>query len=73
MEKVIQLNTLRTFTEKILEAIGHNQEDARLGADVLVNADLRGVDSHGVARLRGNINLGEAKRMNPKPKISIEH
>jgi L-2-hydroxycarboxylate dehydrogenase (NAD+) len=32
--------------------MGVSEEDARITADVLVAADLRGIDSHGVARLR---------------------
>jgi L-2-hydroxycarboxylate dehydrogenase (NAD+) len=40
---------------------------------VLLSADLRGVDSHGVARLSGYVRLWEAKRINPSPKIKIVH
>ncbi|MFW5850999.1 MAG: Ldh family oxidoreductase [Bacteroidota bacterium] len=64
---------LYTFTYTVLKKIGHSDSDAKLGADVLISADLRGVDSHGVARLRGYINLWEAKRMNPQPQLKIEH
>ena len=64
---------LVSFTTQVLQAIGHSAEDAALAADVLISADLRGVDSHGVARLRGYINLWKAQRMNPKPVIRIEH
>ncbi|HPY82454.1 MAG: Ldh family oxidoreductase [Bacteroidales bacterium] len=64
---------LQTFTATVLEAIGHSPEDALLASNVLITADLRGVDSHGVARLRGYINLWKAQRMNPKPHIRIEH
>ena len=64
---------LKKFTASVLEAIGHSTEDAALAADVLISADLRGVDSHGVARLRGYINLWKAQPMNPKPNIRIEH
>ncbi|HPM12243.1 MAG TPA: Ldh family oxidoreductase [Bacteroidales bacterium] len=64
---------LISFTTQVLHAIGHSAEDAALAADVLISADLRGVDSHGVARLRGYINLWKAQRMNPKPVIRIEH
>jgi len=64
---------LQKFTASVLEAIGHSPEDAAIAADVLISADLRGVDSHGVARLRGYINLWKAQRMNPKPIIRIEH
>ena len=64
---------LRNFTTNVLEAMGHSHEDALLGSDVLLTADLRGIDSHGVARLRGYINLWKANRMNPQPKLRIEH
>ena len=64
---------LQRFTSEVLQAIGHSQIDAELAAEVLISADLRGVDSHGVARLRGYINLWKANRMNPKPQIRIEH
>jgi LDH2 family malate/lactate/ureidoglycolate dehydrogenase len=64
---------LKTFATNVLQAMGHSLEDAELASDVLLSADLRGVDSHGVARLRGYINLWKADRMNPKPIIRIEH
>jgi L-2-hydroxycarboxylate dehydrogenase (NAD+) len=42
---------LRMFSAKVFERLGVPPEDARIAADVLVEADLRGFDSHGVARL----------------------
>jgi len=42
---------LRGFCEKVLVKLGVPTEDARITTDVLVVADLRGIDSHGVARL----------------------
>ncbi|MCL2328723.1 MAG: Ldh family oxidoreductase [Bacteroidetes bacterium] len=71
--KTFTHNQLKNFTQQVLQAIGHSAEDAALAADVLVSADLRGVDSHGVARLRGYVNLWKAQRMNPKPQIKIVH
>jgi len=35
-----------------LSGVGHNPEDARICADVLIASDLRGVESHGVGRLK---------------------
>lgn len=64
---------VRKFTEKIFKAIGCSPRDAKLAADVLVNADLRGVDSHGVARLAGYVRLFDHGRLNPKPDIRILH
>ncbi|MFT7248905.1 MAG: L-2-hydroxycarboxylate dehydrogenase (NAD+), partial [Arcticibacterium sp.] len=48
---------VRRFTEEIFMAIGCSEEHARLSADVLISADLSGVDSHGVARLAGYVRL----------------
>lgn len=73
MSNTFSYEYLKNFTQNILRAIGHSESDAKLGADVLLSADLRGVDSHGVARLRGYVRLWEAKRMNPRPQITIEH
>lgn len=53
--------------------IGCPEEDARLAADVLLTADLRGVDSHGIARLSGYVRLWEVERMNPKPQVRVVH
>lgn len=39
----------------------------------LLSADLRGIDSHGIARLNGYVRLWEAKRANPKPDIRVVH
>ncbi|MFN3402998.1 MAG: Ldh family oxidoreductase [Cytophagaceae bacterium] len=64
---------LLQFTENILQKIGCSKEDAALAAAVLVSADLRGVDSHGVARLSGYVRLWEANRINPTPNIRIVH
>ncbi len=64
---------IRIFTEKIFKAIGCNNKDAKLAADVLISADLNGVDSHGVARLAGYIRLFDKGRLNPNPNIKIVH
>ncbi len=64
---------LRRFTEQIFQTIGCSDTDARLAADVLVSADLRGVDSHGVARLPGYVRLWDHGRLNPQPRIRLVH
>ncbi|SEP38835.1 Malate/lactate/ureidoglycolate dehydrogenase, LDH2 family [Niastella yeongjuensis] len=53
--------------------MGCPSAQAGLAAEVLLNADLRGIDSHGVARLSGYIRLWEAKRVNATPNIRIIH
>lgn len=65
--------SLREFTVNILKAIGCPEEDAILGAEVLLSADIRGIDSHGVARLSGYVRLWNADRINAKPDIKVVH
>src|ERR1700710_153638 len=70
---VIAEPALRIFTENIFTAIGCSREHALLAADVLIKSDLRGIDSHGVARLTGYVRLWEKKRINATPNIKIVH
>ncbi len=64
---------LRRFAYEVFQAIGCPDEDAALAADVLLSADLRGVDSHGVARLSGYVRLWENGRLNPIPDVRVVH
>lgn len=52
---------------------GMPESEAAQCADVLVSADMRGIDSHGVARLSGYVRLHTASRANMNPKWSIIH
>jgi len=62
---------LRDFTKSIFIKMGCSAEHAMLAADVLIKSDLRGIDSHGVARLTGYVRLWEKSRINTKPDIRI--
>ena len=62
---------LRDFTKSIFIKMGCSAEHAILAADVLIKSDLRGIDSHGVARLTGYVRLWEKGRINAKPDIKI--
>ncbi|MCC9137678.1 Ldh family oxidoreductase [Pontibacter silvestris] len=64
---------LFNFTQEVFLHMGCPPEDARLATEVLLDADLRGVDSHGVARLSGYVRLWEAGRINAKPDIQVIH
>ncbi|MBI1222731.1 MAG: Ldh family oxidoreductase [Bacteroidetes bacterium] len=64
---------LRSFAEKVFRKIGCSNEDAIQAADVLICADLRGIDSHGVARLSGYVRLHEAERVRTKPDMRVVH
>lgn len=73
MDKVFSLPSLISFTETLLRHIGCPEADASLAAEVLLSADLRGIDSHGIARLSGYVRLWEAKRINTRPDIRVVH
>jgi len=70
---IVSESSLRIFTQKIFLFMGCSEEHAALSADVLLQADLRGIDSHGVARLIGYVRLWESKRINTNPNITIVH
>ncbi len=65
--------TLTDFTKRVFLRIGCSLEHAELATDVLIKADLRGVDSHGVARLSGYVRLWEKGRIQSKPQIKVVH
>ncbi len=66
-------NQLRAFTYSVFKKIGCNNEHAELATDVLITSDLRGIDSHGVARLSGYVRLWEKNRINATPNIRVVH
>jgi LDH2 family malate/lactate/ureidoglycolate dehydrogenase len=72
-EKIYSYQQLFNFTTQVFQHIGCPAAQADLAAKVLISADLRGIDSHGVARLTGYVRLWEAKRVNATPDIKIIH
>jgi L-2-hydroxycarboxylate dehydrogenase (NAD+) len=70
---MLSYKTLLAFCKEIFLKMGCPEEDATLASKVLLSADLRGVDSHGVARLSGYVRLWEAGRINSKPEVKIVH
>jgi L-2-hydroxycarboxylate dehydrogenase (NAD+) len=70
---ILPYTQLKNFSTEIFLKIGCPTEEANKAVDVLLSADLRGIDSHGLARLSGYVRLWEAKRINSKPNIRIVH
>src|SRR4029453_14375666 len=61
----------RTVTEVFI-ACGVPAEDAADGADVLVSADLRGVETHGVSNmLRSYVAMFKSGEINPTPDVKV--
>jgi L-2-hydroxycarboxylate dehydrogenase (NAD+) len=73
MEQLFDYQVLFSFVQKIFLQIGCSEKDANIASKTLLSADLRGVDSHGVARLSGYVRLWETKRVNALPHIKIIH
>ena len=71
MEKRFTHIELKEFCIKVFNHMGCKKDDAELASEVLISADLRGIDSHGVARLSGYFRLWENERINAEPKIRI--
>ena len=66
---------LRDYAARLLEAGGFRPADARASAELLVWANLRGVDSHGVLRIPRYVEMVEQGLIDPaaQPKIVREH
>lgn len=62
---------LYNLTRSIFLSMGASEADANTASKVLVSADLRGIDSHGVSRLKGYVGLWEAGRINMNPDIRL--
>ena len=62
---------LRRFAVDIFARTGMPEAHAAIVADVLVWANLRGVDTHGIARIPRYVELIETGEMNPRPAIAV--
>lgn len=62
---------LRRFTAEVFISAGMERADAEISADVLVTADLRGIESHGVSRLRMYYDGLKSGRHNPRTRFEI--
>jgi L-2-hydroxycarboxylate dehydrogenase (NAD+) len=69
--KLFPIEALREFSTRVFLHFGVPTIDAKQAADVLACADLRGIDSHGVARLHSYFDMLTLGRINPKPRIKM--
>jgi L-2-hydroxycarboxylate dehydrogenase (NAD+) len=72
-EKIFSYQVLFNFAYSVFKKIGCSDEHAKIATESLLSADLRGVDSHGIARLIGYVRLWEVKRVNATPDITVIH
>ena len=69
---LFRVNTLTDFCTQVFQKIGVPEEDARITADVLVSADLRGIESHGVSRLRRYVDGLRRGMIVADPEVKVE-
>lgn len=62
---------LLDFTRRVFLHFDVPPVDALQAADVLLAADLRGIDSHGIARLRRYVDLLLEGAVNPRPDVHV--
>ncbi|NQV56138.1 MAG: Ldh family oxidoreductase [Rhodospirillales bacterium] len=68
----VQKDALLKFCEGVFQGAGVSAKDATLWADVLIWANLRGADSHGLLRLPEYINHIDDGKLNAKPDMKFE-
>jgi LDH2 family malate/lactate/ureidoglycolate dehydrogenase len=62
---------LASFVTRALHAAGLSEHDAQIVASLMVEADLRGSDTHGVIRLPIYLRRLKAGGVNPRPNIRV--
>jgi L-2-hydroxycarboxylate dehydrogenase (NAD+) len=67
----IDAKALESFMKDVFLKIGVPDEDARICAEVLISSDLRGIESHGVQRLKMYYDRVKAGIQSPVTKIKI--
>lgn len=70
-ERLYPVDQLSEFVARVFQHCGVPPADARRAAEVLTSADLRGIDSHGVARLHFYVEMLQNGRLNPRPNIQV--
>src|SRR5262245_11281718 len=67
----VSAERLRRFIEQVFGAAGAPASDAATVAEVLVEADLRGGESHGSTRVAGYLSMIRLGLLNPSPDIRL--
>ena len=67
----VAANPLKAFAQDVFVRVGMTQEDADKVADVLIWANLRGVDSHGVLRISSYLGWIETGQINARPEMRV--
>ncbi|QOY38260.1 Ldh family oxidoreductase [Anaerobacillus isosaccharinicus] len=69
--KYIQADDLRNYCIKLFESVGVPKEEAFINADNLVDANLSGIDSHGVSRMGIYLKRIRENVVKPQSRVTI--
>jgi len=67
----VAADALEAFTKEVFVRAGLTDEDAAIEAELLIWANLRGIDSHGVLRIPWYLGMVDSGLMNPRPKVQV--
>ena len=67
----VSMDQLHTISLKLFLGMGYGEKEAAYAADVLVETDRRGVDTHGIARLSFYYMVSKGGRVNKDAKIKV--
>jgi L-2-hydroxycarboxylate dehydrogenase (NAD+) len=67
----VEIDIIKNFIKDVFIALDVPKEDAEIIADVIITADLRGIESHGIQRLKMYYDRIKQGVYNPKTEIEI--
>lgn len=70
-KRIYPIERLREFSTRVFQSFGVPTADADRAAEILAASDLRGIDSHGIARLATYARFFGTGDYNPRPNVSI--
>lgn len=73
MSKLYDPNFLKEFMEESFISVGISKENAKITSSILLKADLRGIESHGIARLPIYLKRIQLGVINTNPNIVIKN
>ena len=69
--RIYSIETLSEFSRRVFEHFDVPPDDARVASEVLAASDIRGIESHGVARLHCYYDLLRLGRIQPRPNVRV--
>ncbi|HOS08180.1 MAG TPA: Ldh family oxidoreductase, partial [Candidatus Cloacimonas acidaminovorans] len=69
--KYLPVDVLQSFMQEVFIKLGVPEEDAQICSDVLIASDLKGIESHGIGRLKMYYDRIKAGIQNPVTNIDV--